>query len=180
MVLKTDYMKTQIVFLITLFSMNHLFAQKNEWSAVEKVFGKPGEVQNDVFRIVFPRYDLQVKTGGFTIAQGLALGTWIGLMKMGDQTMMMGDLVLLDKEVAPVVSKLIAENLQVTALHNHLVGESPAIKYVHFEGSGEAVQLAEKIKYVITMTGTPMSPPPPSQRLNPDWSKVEAILGSDF
>src|SRR5207237_935328 len=80
---------------------------------------------------------------------GLALTSWIAIMKMGDHSMMMGDLVLLDKEVAPVISKLISENLQITAIHNHLVNETPAIKYIHFSGTGDAAKLAEEIKLVI-------------------------------
>lgn len=100
-------------------------------------------------------------------------------MKMGNQASMMGDLVLLDKEVAPVISKLISEGLQITALHNHIVNETPAIKYIHFSGNGDAVVLAGKIKSVFAITGTPLTPPSSqTQSANPDWSKVEAILGT--
>jgi len=74
---------------------------------------------------------------------------------------------------------LVAENLQMTALHNHLVGETPAIKYMHFSGSGDATKLAEEIKSVMALTGTPMTASPvQAQTMSPDWSQVEAILGS--
>jgi hypothetical protein len=154
-------------------------AQQNDWAEVEKVFGKKGNVQGEVFKITFPRSDLKVKVGEFAVAPGLALTSWIGFEKMGGNAMMMGDLVMQDKEVAAVITKLVAENLDITALHNHIVGETPAIKYLHFSGSGDAVKLAEKIKSVILLTGTPLAAPPPqTQPTNPDWSKVEAILGT--
>jgi hypothetical protein len=92
---------------------------------------------------------------------------------------MMGDLVVLDTEVPAIISKLISEGLQITALHNHVVNEVPAIKYIHYSGSGDAVSLATKIKTVIGITGTPLiSPPAQTQKSNPDWSTVEAILGT--
>src|SRR5437773_10118128 len=125
---KKQFLQNSLIatfFLVT----GNIFAQQNDWSEVEKVFGKKGNVQGNVFKITYPRSDLKVKVGDFSVAPGLALGSWIGMMKMGGNTMMMGDLVLQDKEVAPVISKLVSENLQMTALHNHLVNETPAIKY---------------------------------------------------
>lgn len=161
------------------------YAQENEWTGVEQVFSKKGSVQDNVFKITFPRSDLKVKIGEFSVAPGLALTSWIGFIKTGNSTiamdgntMMMGDLVLLDKEVGPVISKLVSANLEITALHNHIVGESPNIKYVHFSGKGDAVKLAEAIKSVISVTGTPFtSPQAQNLAAAPDWSKVEAILG---
>lgn len=160
-------------------------AQQNDWTDVEKVFGKKGTIQGNVFKIAFPRSDLKVKVGDFPVAPGLALGSWIGIirnadgMKMNGNSMMMGDLVLLEKEVTPVIRKLISVNLQVTAIHNHLINETPAIKYIHFSGRGEAAKLAEAIKSVLETTGTPLSAPQAqTQQSNPDWSKVEAVLGT--
>jgi hypothetical protein len=93
--------------------------------------------------------------------------------------MMMGDLVLLDKEVAPVISKLISENLSITALHNHILNEKPNVKYLHFSGKGDAVKLAESIKAVLTITGTPLNAPKNQKKVEtPDWSKIERILGT--
>src|SRR6266568_3008250 len=108
----------------------NVFAQ-SDWSEVEKVFGKKGNVQGDVFKITFPRSDLKVKVGDFSVAPGLALGSWIGFLNMGDHAMMMGDLVLLDSEVPKVISKLMDEDLEITAIHNHLINETPAVKYIH-------------------------------------------------
>jgi hypothetical protein len=132
-----------------------------------------------VYRITYPRSDLKVTVGEFSVAPGLALTSWIGILFMGNESMMMGDLVLLDTEEATVVAKLIASNLSITAIHNHLTNEKPAIKYIHFSGSGDPMKLAASIKSVLATTGTPLTAPAPSQQqfVSPDWSKVEAVLG---
>ena len=178
-------MKTLYVLLLILFISNSTFGQQDDWSGVEKVFGKKGSVQDNVFKISYPRSDLKVKVGDFSVAPGLALGSWIGFiknpggMKMNGNAMMMGDLVLLEKEVGPVISKLLSQNIEVTAIHNHLLNEQPAIKYIHFSGKGDAEKLAKEIKSVLEVTGTPLSSPPAqAQQATPDWSAVEAILGS--
>jgi hypothetical protein len=179
-------MKKIIVLIAFIAGFHFCNAQQSDWSGVEQVFGKKGSIQDGVFKITLPRFDLKVKIGEFSVEPGLALTSWIGFIKAGDNmtamdgnTMLMGDLVLLDKEVAPVIAKLVSENLEITALHNHIVGESPSIKYLHFSGKGDAVKLAEAIKSVISVTGTPFTAPQ-SQNLAiaSDWSKVEAILGT--
>src|SRR5437773_1760654 len=116
--------------IISLFIINAycIYAQQNDWSPVENIFGKKGTVQGDVFKITFPRTDLHVKVGDFSVAPGLALTSWIGMIKMGSQTMMMGDLVLLDSEEPSAVKNLVAAGLNITAVHNHLVNETPNIK----------------------------------------------------
>jgi hypothetical protein len=87
-------------------------------------------------------------------------------------------LVLLDGEVPAVQKKLVALSIDITALHNHLIDESPAVKYMHIEAVGEAQQLAQEMKSVLELSGTPMASPSASaQTSTPDWSKVEAILG---
>lgn len=178
-------MKRSYVLFLMLFASISIFAQQEDWSGVEKILGKKGTVQDKVFKISYPRSDLNVKVGDFPVAPGLALGSWIGFIKnsggmtMNGNTMMMGDLVLLEKEVGPVISKLQSQDLQVTAIHNHLLNEQPAIKYVHFSGQGDAEKLAQEIKSVLDVTGTPItSPPTQSKQTPPDWSSVEAVLGS--
>ncbi len=146
--------KNFLLFVIMIFC-SHSFAQQNDWSSVEKVFGKKGTVQDNVFKITYPRSDLKVKVGDFAVAPGFALGTWIGFINMSNgmnkqhheanmsnHAMMMGDLVLLDTEVPEALKKLVEVNLKVTAIHNHLINESPNVKYVHFSGSGDRVKLA--------------------------------------
>jgi hypothetical protein len=177
-ILNNTIMKKTMFCLLALFYVSNSFAQIDS-AGLDKVFGKKGSVQDQVYKITFPRFDLKVKVNDFSVSPGLALGSWIGIISMGSESMMMGDLVLLDEEVAPVVSKLVASNLSLTAIHNHLVNEKPNIKYIHFSGHGDAIQLAASIKSVLSITGTPLTAPTAqSQTNNADWSKVEAILGT--
>lgn len=163
--------------LLALMYASYSFGQIDS-TGLNNAFGRKGMVQGLVYRITFPRSDLKVKVNDFSVSPGLALTSWIGFMTMGHESMIMGDLVLLDTEVGPVVAKLVASHLSLTAIHNHLVNEKPAIKYIHISGSGDALQLAEAIKSVLAVTGTPLTPPPGQiQTGSPDWSKVEAILG---
>ena len=165
-----------IVLILLTVSLSSL-AQVDS-TGLNNVFGKKGSVQGMVYKITYPRSDLQVKVNDFSVAPGLALTSWIGILSMGSESMMMGDLVLLDTEEAAVVAKLVSSKLSITAIHNHLTNEKPAIKYIHFSGNGNALQLAASIKSVLAITGTPIQPPSTqSQSATPDWSKVEAILG---
>ena len=183
-------MKKAAIIILGLLIVYNSFSQ-NDWSSVETVFGKKGTVQDNVFKISYPRSDLKIKVGDLTVSPGFALGSWIGFINMGkrmnmqdheanmnNQAMMMGDLVLLDTEVPEVLKKLVAVNLKVTAIHNHLINESPNVKYVHFSGTGDRIKLAEEIKSVLAITGTPLAPPQPPSQTNIDWSKVETILGT--
>ncbi len=177
---KGDIMKRIfIVVAILLVSVPFAKAQTGDWQGVEKVFGKKGIVQGDMFKITFPRTDLSVKIGDVAVDSGLALTSWIGFKGMGTQAMMMGDLVLLDKEVSPVIAKLVAEGLKVTALHNHLIGTTPVIMYLHFSGEGKPDKLARGMQSALSVTGTPLKAltPAASPATKIDWTKVETILG---
>jgi hypothetical protein len=117
--------------------------------------------------------------GDFSVAPGLALTSWVAFHKMGPESMMMGDMVMLDTEEPAVVAKLVGLGLGITAIHNHLVGETPAIKFLHFSGNGDAVKLAGEIRTVLALTGTPLGAPGAAMAAaTPDWSAVEAVLGS--
>lgn len=165
-----------LILMFLIFSTQILFAESPKWEAVEKVFGKKGTMAGEVFKVTFPRSDLTVKVGNLSIEPGLALTSWIAFKPMGDKTMIMGDLVLLEREVEPAMSKLVAAGIEVTALHNHLVGESPRVMYAHFFGQGDAVSLAHKMKNALEVTETPLQ-----ERLQPkymlNWSKIESVLG---
>jgi hypothetical protein len=166
--------------LLTVISVSYSFGQIDS-TALNNAFGRKGVVSGQVYRITFPRSDLKVTIGDFKVSPGLALTSWLGFIPMGHETMVMGDLVLLDSEVAPVVAKLVASRLSLTAMHNHLINEKPNIKYIHISGSGDALQLAAEIKSVLALTGTPLTAPmapAASGNSGPDWSKVEAILGN--
>jgi Domain of Unknown Function (DUF1259) len=169
--------KSAIFFISLLFMGLYGIAQVDS-TGLNNVFGKKGTVQGIVYRITYPRSDLKVTVNDFTVAPGLALTSWIGILFMENESMMMGDLVLLDTEEAGVVAKLVSSGLSITAIHNHLTNEKPAIKYIHFSGSGDALKLAASIKSVLATTGTPLTPPvAQSPAASPDWSKVESILG---
>src|SRR5256885_742021 len=139
---------TLVVFL-TLGSA-HMLAQttneKSEWKPVEDAMGRSGKLQpGDVFKFGMPRKDLQVTVNGVQVKPGLALGSWAAFKKMGEEAMVMGDLVLTTDEVEPVMLKLQQEGIEETALHNHLLGESPRIMYMHIAGRGDAVKLARAL-----------------------------------
>ena len=166
---------TCCILIVLLVSLVH--AQVDS-ATLEKAFGKKGTVQGNVYRVTFPRWDLKVTIDGFPVAPGLALTSWVAIHKMGQSSMMMGDFVMLDTEEPKVVAKLVSLGLGVTAIHNHLIGETPAIKFLHFSGSGDAVKLAEDIKSAFALTGTPLGPTPAPAASTVDWSSVEGVLGT--
>jgi hypothetical protein len=130
-----------------------------EFRGVEQVFGRPGEEKDGVLRVTFPRSDLRVKLHSVTIRAGLALTSWAAFQKAGDGTMMMGDLVLLGPEVQPVISKFMEGGIEVAAIHNHLIGESPRVIYAHFHGHGDAAALAAALRGALATTATPLTTP---------------------
>ena len=128
-----------------------------EWAAVEQALGfKGAEQPGDVFRVGMPRTDLKVTVQGIPVRAGFALGSYAAFRRMGTETMVMGDLVLLDQEVPAVMSGLLAGGLDVTAVHNHLNEMSPHVMYMHYKGHGEAVQLAKALRQALSASGTPL------------------------
>ena len=122
-------------------------AVEPDWKAVEQALGKPGQVQaGDVFRVGMPRTDLSVNVKGVPVKAGFALGSYAAFRQLGDRAMVMGDLVLLDQEVPGVMSGLFSGGFEVTAVHNHLNEMSPHVMYMHYEGHGDAVQLARALR----------------------------------
>ena len=152
-----------------------------DWKAVEQALGKSGQLQTgDVFRIGMPRTDLTVTVKGVPVKAPFALGSYAAFKQIGNQTMVMGDLVLLDQEVPPVMAGLFAGGLEVTAVHNHLNEISPHVMYMHYEGHGDAVQLATALRQALSATGTPFgvsapSAPAPAPGLDP--KQIEQALG---
>lgn len=154
------------------------------WEAVDRILGRPGRVlPGEVHRYGWPRSDLQVTVGGVEVAPTLALGSWAGLFKASAEgyVMAMGDLVLLADEVNPVVRALQAGGLDVLAVHNHLIGESPQVVYVHFGGHGEPETVAKTLRGALETTKTPLAapaaPPTPSAGETAALEKVQAALG---
>jgi hypothetical protein len=151
-----------------------------DWQAVEQAMGKAGAMQpGDVFRFSFPRTDLQVTARGVAIQPALALGSWVAFKPMGDQMMAMGDLVLTEDELGPVMLALQQGGVQQTAVHNHLVGESPRVLYMHILGHGDPVGLAETIRGALSLSNTPFTAPPASDQpaAQLDTVQLETLLG---
>ena len=153
---------------------------RDEWAPVARALGRAGEERDGVYRVPFPRSDLRVRLGGVNIRTTLALTSWMAFQKAGEATMVMGDLVLLTAEVAPVVSQLVAAGIEVTAVHNHLLGEQPRVMYLHFHGHGDAAQLAAALRSALARTGTPLATPRPhpgSDATALDAGQLSKILG---
>jgi len=150
-----------------------------DWKAVEQALGKPGQLQSgDVFRIGMPRTDLSVTVKGVPVKPGFALGSYAAFKQVGDHAMVMGDLVLLDQEVPGVMSGLLSNGLEVTAVHNHLNEMSPHVMYMHFSGHGEAVQLARGLCQALSASGTPLgSASAPASAAGPslDTKQIEQV-----
>ena len=137
-----------------------LAAQVPDWKAVETAMGRPAVTQPpDVHRFNFPRSDLEVTVGGVKIKPALALRGWVAFMAHGSATVAMGDLVLTGNELAPVLRRLQQGGIEQSAIHHHLVGESPRVIYVHVHGHGDPVQLATTIRAAVALSG---APPPAS------------------
>ena len=152
-----------------------------DWKAVEQALGKSGQIQpGDVFRVGMPRTDLAVTVKGVLVKAGFALGSYAAFKQVGDRAMVMGDLVLLDQEVPAVMSGLLSGGLEVTAVHNHLNEMSPHVMYMHYEGHGDAVQLAKGLRQALSASGTPLgTPAAPAAASGPtiDTKQIEQALG---
>src|ERR1700722_2024061 len=109
---------------------------------IDQVLGRSGQKTGDVYRVSFPRTDLHVSLKGVAIKPGLALGSWAAFLGTDDNAMVMGDLVLLEDEVNPVIKKLRSADFEISAVHNHLIDETPHVMYVHYMGHGSASHLA--------------------------------------
>jgi uncharacterized protein DUF1259 len=135
------------------------------WRPVEEALGRKGTLNpGDVLKFGFPRADLHVVLGGVTLKPALALGSWVAFKRIGDHVMAMGDLVLLEEEVAPVMGSLQQNGVEQTALHNHLRGESPRVMYMHIRAIGDPGRIARALRSALEFTDTPFGPvvvPPP-------------------
>jgi hypothetical protein len=157
-------------------------AQAIGWQKVDDAFGrKPAVVAGEVHRYGFPRTDLNVTLDGVTIKPALALGGWVALKPTHDDAMVMGDLVLLETEINPVMAKMIENGLDITAVHNHLLRADPATFYMHIGGHGDPVKLATAIHDALSVSKTPLQPPaapaqPPAIDL--DTAQLDQIIGA--
>ena len=156
-------------------------AQNIDWQKVDETLGRKPAVSDDVHRYGFPRSDLSVTLDGVTIKPALALGGWIAFKPGHGGAMVMGDLVLLETEINPVMAKMIANGLEITAIHNHLLRASPATFYMHVAGHGDPVKLAAAIHDALAESKTPLTvaaPASPPPAVDLDTAKLDQIIGS--
>lgn len=152
-----------------------------DWKAVEQAMERTGAMQpGDVYRFSMPRSDLSVTVQGVRIRPALALGSWIAFKATGDGAMAMGDLVLKESEVAPVMSRLQEAGIEQTAVHHHLLHETPRVIYMHVHGHGDPVRIAEGIRAAVGFTATPAQSPtasPASGDIGIDTAQIASALG---
>jgi Domain of Unknown Function (DUF1259) len=147
---------------------------------IDQALGRSGQKTGDVYKVSFPRTDLHVSVHGVAIKPGLALGSWAAFLGTDDNAMVMGDLVLLQDEVNPVMAKLRSSGFEITALHNHLLEESPRVMYMHYMGHGPAAQLAASLRSALAVSKTPLGKPAAAteEAAPPAWVKgVEDAVG---
>jgi hypothetical protein len=156
-------------------------AAEIDWANVDKALGKTASVQGDVHRYGIPRTDLQVTLDGVVIKPALALGGWLGFEPTQDGALVMGDLVLTESEVNPVMSKLLESGFEITAVHNHLLRTSPATYYMHIHGHGDSVAMATAIRAALAESKTPFAasatPAAQTSQIELDTDKLDAAIG---
>jgi hypothetical protein len=166
---------------LTFASTTFANAQDINWQKVDSTLGRKPAVTGDVHRYGFPRSDLKVTLDGVSIAPALALGGWIAFKPDHGSTMIMGDLVLLETEINPVMSKLIEGGLEVTAIHNHLLRATPATFYLHVGGHGDPIKMSSTLHDALAASKTPLAAPTastPASTLDLDTARIDQIVGA--
>jgi len=155
-------------------------AQETDWTKVDDALGRKAAISGDVHRYGFPRTDLTVTLDGVTIKPALALGGWVAFKPMHGQAMVMGDLVLLETEINPVMLKMIEGGLEITAVHNHLLRASPATFYMHVGGHGDPAKMAAVIRDALGASKTPLATSAaasPAPAIDLDAAQLDQIIG---
>ena len=177
--------------LSTLFGLSAFFMVVNgstyaqdqgvDWGQIDEILGRKPAVTEDVHRYGFPRTDLTVTLDGVTIKPALALGGWIAFKRAHEGAMAMGDLVLLESEINPVMLKMIAGGLEITAIHNHLLRANPATFYMHVAGHGDPAKLATVLHDALAESKTPLQVIPssnPPSAVDLDTAQLDQIIGA--
>jgi hypothetical protein len=151
------------------------------WEQVGQAMGKNVTMTPDgVFRIDLPRTDLNVTLDGVRLQPAMSLDSWIAFVKMGDGTMMMGDLVLTEEEIGPVMDRLVKDGIDVTAIHNTLIREEPHVLDLHVESRGDPVRLAKSVHDALLLSKTPFNG---SVNNTPvagiDYARLDGIMGRE-
>ncbi len=152
-----------------------------DWSKVGVALGKEGVVApGGVYRVGLPRSDLHVSVDGIVLKPALALGGWLAFKSMGNEAMVMGDLVLTEDEVNAVMTRLEENGIEITALHNHLLRATPNTMYMHILGHGDPVKLAAILNQALAASRTPLkatSAAAQPQALDLDTAAIDRTLG---
>ena len=171
-----------LLFCTLLWTAWSAAATAQDWKPVADALGKPGtEMPGGVYRVGLPRSDLHVVLDGIVLKPTLALGSWLAFAPMGDKTMVMGDLVLTESEVGPVMKRLEENHIDITALHNHLFRARPVTFYMHVFAVGDAVTLAKALHGALALsktsfTASPASPVP--AKIDLDTNAIDSALGT--
>jgi hypothetical protein len=154
-----------------------------DWKKVDAALGKTAAVSGEVHRYGLPRSDLHVTLDGVAIKPALALGGWVAFAPMHGEAMLMGDLVLLETEITPVMTKLLDSGLDITAIHNHILRASPATFYMHVAGHGDPEKMAAAVRSALSSASkTPFDPPAttagPAPAIDLDTAKIDEAMGA--
>lgn len=158
-----------------------------DWAAIAQALGKTGtQAAGGVYRVGLPRTDLKVTLDGITLKPTLALGSWVAFMPLGDKmggdkVMAMGDLVLTEDEIEPVMKKMEEGHIDITALHNHLFHANPATFYMHISAEGDGVTIARAIHDGLALSKTPFTAAPPPAApptIDLDTAAIDKALGA--
>jgi hypothetical protein len=179
---KECFMKPRLLILSVALALPVIgVAQTLDTAKIDQTMGRSGQKTGDVYRLSFPRTDLHVSIAGVEIKPGLALGSWAAFAGNDNDAMVMGDLVLLENELPPVMKKLRTAGFDISAVHNHLLNETPRVMYLHYVGHGKAVELAKSLQAALAESKTPLDKPapPPSTAEPPAFVKtIEETLGT--
>lgn len=173
-------MKTAGLMIAAVLSTSAAVAASSaDWKAVEDILGRKGKEDQGVLRVTFDRSDLKVTKDGVSVSAELVFDCWYGFWPMKDgSVMLMGDTCVREDELPAVEQEIHRQGLDLTALHNHLIGETPKVMFMHLSGHGTAAELARKVKAVLAHTATPMGPEPEEDaNAKVDWSAITSVLG---
>lgn len=176
-------MKRYFIFIFAAMLMGDASAvyAATDWKEIEQIIGAKGAMQSgEVYKIGLPRTDMKVKVDGIVVKPALGLGGWLTFKEEDDHTMVMGDLVLTQKEISPVMQQLVANGFEVTAIHNHLLRASPFPMYMHVSGHGDPVELAKTLHAALSLSHTPLSmvKKATSEVLPFDTKQLDDIIGA--